>query len=51
MAKNSFPVSRFYFRETDKGGVYVIYCPRGEVLLVGGTPRGQKAKLQYLKGA
>jgi hypothetical protein len=43
-----FPVSRSYFNETDKRGVYVIYGPRGEVLHVGGTPRGQKGIRQRL---
>src|SRR5262249_43721904 len=43
-----FPTSRRQFKETDKRGVYVIYSPRGEVLHVGGTPRGQKGIRQRL---
>jgi hypothetical protein len=43
-----FPAPRRQFTETDKRGVYVIYSPRGEVLHVGGTPRGQKGIRQRL---
>jgi hypothetical protein len=45
---HSFPRSRARFTETDKRGVYVIYSPRGKVLHVGGTPRGQRGIFQRL---
>jgi hypothetical protein len=46
--RHSFPLSRARFTETDKRGVYVIYSPRGKVLHVGGTPRGQRGIFQRL---
>jgi hypothetical protein len=45
---HAFPRSRARFTETDKRGVYVIYSPRGKVLHVGGTPRGQRGIFQRL---
>jgi hypothetical protein len=45
---HSFPGSRQRFKETDKRGVYVIYSPRGKVLHVCGTPRGQRGIWQRL---
>jgi hypothetical protein len=43
-----FPGSRQRFKETDKRGIYVIYSPRGKVLHIGGTPRGQRGIRQRL---
>jgi hypothetical protein len=45
---HSFPASRRRLNETDKRGVYVIYSPRGKILHVGGTPRGQRGIFQRL---
>jgi hypothetical protein len=45
---DKFPASRQRLNVTDKRGVYVIYGPRGEVLHVGGTPRGQRGIFQRL---
>lgn len=44
----SFPTFRNGLRETDKRGVYIIYSPRGKVLHVGGTHRGERGIWQRL---
>ena len=45
---HSFPASWCGLKATEKRGVSVIYSPRGKVLHVGGTPRGQLGICQRL---